>query len=630
MKKQYKSIALACCLAISCNTFTVWAQSGDEQGLEVPGNTQLPQDKEAIIKAGKGWWKESRKNYDARMAWYNEAKFGCFIHWGVYSVPAGIWKGKKLGGYTEHLMRKGRIPLEQYKKELVAPFNPTEFNAEEWMRHASEAGMNYFIITAKHHDGFAMYPSDAYPYDMRLTKYGKDPMEALRKAARKYGIKFGFYYSHAFDWEHPDAPGNDWDYDNPGGDKLLGGANWWTGERKSFLPNAEKYVEEKSIPQIQELIKKYDPDILWFDTPSKLPLYLNIRILEAIREADPQNKIVVNGRLVRFGSQNMGDYRNTGDRAAFFFPTKGVWESIPTTNESYGYSVVDTVRKSVPFFVQLLASAASKGGNILMNVGPMGNGKWDARDVEVFQGIGKWLKVNGESIYGTQRTNLPVQPWGVTTLKGDTLYAHVYRWPSDGKLVIGGLRSEIKKGWCLANKKTSVKFNRLNADDYELALPAKAPDSMDAVIALILDKQQAPNPIRLLDARQSNILYTFDAQLQGRGLGFGDGKPNRNYVKNWKNENQSMKWKLRLNEPAEYTVYLDYNTAGKNDTGTVIIEIAGQKFEVNYPAFYERNGSSSVLVGKVKLDKGALECNLKGKQHTGNQYMNPIAVRLEK
>ena len=630
MKKQYKSIALACCLAISCNTFTAWAQSGDEQGLEVPGNTQLPQDKEAIIKAGKGWWKESRKNYDARMAWYNEAKFGCFIHWGVYSVPAGIWKGKKLGGYTEHLMRKGRIPLEQYKKELVAPFNPTEFNAEEWMRHASEAGMNYFIITAKHHDGFAMYPSDAYPYDMRLTKYCKDPMEALRKAARKYGIKFGFYYSHAFDWEHPDAPGNDWDYDNPGGDKLLGGANWWTGERKSFLPNAEKYVEEKSIPQIQELIKKYDPDILWFDTPSKLPLYLNIRILEAIREADPQNKIVVNGRLVRFGSQNMGDYRNTGDRAAFFFPTKGVWESIPTTNESYGYSVVDTVRKSVPFFVQLLASAASKGGNILMNVGPMGNGKWDARDVEVFQGIGKWLKVNGESIYGTQRTNLPVQPWGVTTLKGDTLYAHVYRWPSDGKLVIGGLRSEIKKGWCLANKKTSVKFNRLNADDYELTLPAKAPDSMDAVIALILDKQQAPNPIRLLDARQSNILYTFDAQLQGRGLGFGDGKPNRNYVKNWKNENQSMKWKLRLNEPAEYTVYLDYNTAGKNDTGTVIIEIAGQKFEVNYPAFYERNGSSSVLVGKVKLDKGALECNLKGKQHTGNQYMNPIAVRLEK
>lgn len=629
MKNQYKFIALACCLAIN-STITTRAQSGDEQGLEIPNNTQLPQDKEAIIQANNGWWKESRKNYDARMSWYNEAKFGCFIHWGVYSVPAGIWKGKKLGGYTEHLMRKGRIPLEQYKKELVAPFNPTEFNAEEWMRHASEAGMNYFIITAKHHDGFAMYPSDAYPYDMRLTKYDKDPMEALRKAARKYGIKFGFYYSHAFDWEHPDAPGNDWDYDNPGGDKLLGGANWWTGERKSFLPNAEKYVEEKSIPQIQELIKKYDPDILWFDTPSKIPLYLNIRILEAIREVDPKNKIVVNGRLVRFGSQNMGDYRNTGDRSAFFFPTKGVWESIPTTNESYGYSVVDTVRKPVSFFVQLLASAASKGGNILMNVGPMGNGKWDARDVEVFRGIGKWLKVNGESIYGTQRTNLPIQPWGVTTLKGDTLYAHVYHWPSNGKLVIGGLRSDIKKGWCIANKKVSVKYNRLNADDYELTLPAKAPDSMNTVIALVLGNQQTPNPIRLLDAKQSNILYTFDAELQGRGLGYGDGKPNRNYVKNWKNENQSMKWKFRLNEPAEYTVYLDYNTADKEDTGTVIVEIAGQNFEINYPAFYERKGTKSILAGKVKLNKGILECSLKGKQHQGKQYMNPIAIRLEK
>ena len=133
------------------------------------------------------------------MSWYNEAKFGCFIHWGPYSVPAGLWKNKMQSGYTEHLMRKARIPLEEYKKELILPFNPTEFDAEEWMRHASEAGMRYFVITAKHHDGFAMYPSDAYPYDIRLSKFQKDPMEALSRAAKKYGIKFGFYYSHAFD-----------------------------------------------------------------------------------------------------------------------------------------------------------------------------------------------------------------------------------------------------------------------------------------------------------------------------------------------------------------------------------------------------------------------------------------------
>ena len=147
---------------------------------------------------------------------------------------------------------------------------------------------------------------------------------------------------------------------------------------------------------------------------------------------------------------------------------------------------------------------------------------------------------------------------------------------------------------------------------------------------MVLGKQKLPNPIRLLDAGQTNVLYTFDAELQGRGLGYGDGKPNRNYVKNWKNESQSMKWRLRLNEPTEYTLYLDYNTAGKDDKGTVIVEINGKIFEANYPPYHERKGSSSIRIGKISLPEGAFECNLKGKQYQGNQYMNPIAVRLEK
>ena len=471
MRNYYQTITIACCMAMSASPLAIWAQSGDEQGLEIPRNLQLQQDKDELRKAYDGWWTASQKNKEQRMSWYNEAKFGCFIHWGPYSVPAGLWKNKMQSGYTEHLMRKARIPLEEYKKELILPFNPTEFGKANivgisigWIH-----GESVVMLGSNDEISHACFRCMAHPL---------------------LGIKFGFYYSHAFDWEHPDAPGNDWDYPtNPGGDKLVGGKNWWL-ERKDFLANAEKYVNEKSIPQIQELIRKYDPDILWFDTPQKLPLYLNIRILEAIRQADPQNKIVVNGRLARFGSNNIGDYRNTGDRSAFFFPTEGAWESIPTTNESYGYSVVDTVRKPVSFFVQLLPSATSKGGNILMNVGPMGNGRWDKRDIEVFQGIGQWLKVNGESIYGAQRTNLPIQPWGVTTLKGDTLYAHVFHWPADGKLIIGGLRSDIGKGWLVADKKAAIRFKRLNADDYELTLPAYAPDSMNSVIALVLNNRK--------------------------------------------------------------------------------------------------------------------------------------------
>jgi len=307
-------------------SFTVYPQNnGDEQGMALLEGLQLPQDKKAVTDAYNSWWADSRKNIDQRMEWYNDAKFGCFIHWGVYSVPAGMWKGKKVGGYTEHLMRKAQIPLVKYIKELVLPFNPVDFDADEWMRTIRDAGMKYVVITAKHHDGFAMYFSDVYPYDLSLTKYNKDPMKELREAARKYNIKFGFYYSHAFDWEHPGAPGNDWEYpDHPGGDRLVGGSDWWL-TRSDFLPIADKYVREKSIPQIQELIKKYDPDLMWFDTPHKLPLYQNIKILEAIREADPENKIIVNGRLARFGNNNLGDYVNTGDRAAHFYPTDTVW-----------------------------------------------------------------------------------------------------------------------------------------------------------------------------------------------------------------------------------------------------------------------------------------------------------------
>lgn len=624
--------ALSLLVLLAISTLPLTAQTnGDEQGMEIPETLQLQQDKEALEKASGGWWKDSRKNIDQRMSWYNEAKFGCFIHWGVYSVPAGIWKGKMYKGYSEHLMRQAQIPLNEYKEELVKSFNPTGFDAETWMKHAYEAGMKYFIITAKHHDGFAMYFSEVYPYDMSLTQYAKDPMHELREAARKYNIKFGFYYSHAFDWEHPDAPGNDWEYpSHPGGDKLIGGRDWWL-ERPDFIPHATKYVTEKAIPQIKELIQKYDPDILWFDTPHKLPLFENVRILEAIRESDPENKIVVNGRLARFADINLGDYKNTSDRAAYFYPEKGYWESIPTTNNSYGYSVVDTIRKPVSHFVRLLASATSKGGNILMNVGPMGNGIWDNHDVEIFKGVGNWLKIQGEAIYGNEKTDIPVPQWGVTTKKNDIIYAHVYDWPADGKLIIGGLTSDIANAWLVADKqKTPLSFASINGKDLEINLPLIAPDTINTVIALQVKTGKPAYPTRLLNSQKDNTLLTFDAKLAGNGLGYGDGKTYRNYISNWTNADQYMEWNLRINEPATYDIYIDYNTSGKDDSGNVIIEIAGETFEVTYTPFTENKGQNRLYAGIITLNKGEFECRLKGKDFKGGQFMRPIAVQLEK
>jgi len=603
---------------------------GDEQGIEIPGDIKLQRDKDAIREAYKGWWTESMKTQDQRIKWFKEARFGCFIHWGVSSPAGNEWKGTGGLGYSEHLMRARQIPLAEYKEKLVATFNPVDFNAEEWMKAAKQAGMKYFIITAKHHDGFAMFPSEAYSYDLRMTQFKRDPMRELRDAATKYGIKFGFYYSHAFDWEHPDAPGNDWDYQNPGGDKLLHGANWWENYPE-FLPNAEKYVNEKSIPQIKELIRNYHPDILWFDTPQKLPLYLNLKILKAIRETDPN--LPVNGRLANMQNQNFGDYINTGDRAAYIRSTPGIWEVIPTTNESYGYNKYDKRYKTPKHFVRLLASTAAKGGNMLLNVGPMGNGKWDAPDVNILKNIGKWMDTNGESIYGTDRSPLAIQSWGEVTQKGNTLYLHVFQWPDNGKLVVGGLNAKVEKAVLIADpEKKSLKCAPLSNRDLVINLPEAAPDSLNSVIKLTYSGSLKTDSVRLLSSRQPNQLLVFDATLHGAGFSYGDGKPNKEFVSNWKNKDQYLIWDFRLNEPTEFIIKLKYNTDQKDEKGKVFVELDEKKYPVNYePVLPQANlfyPSETITIGQIKLSKGLHQLKLSPGEYEGAQLMRPLSFTL--
>lgn len=625
-------------LTLSLFLFPALAQNnGFEQGLEVPKNLHLPEDEAAVKEAYEGWWAEALKNKSERMEWYNEAKFGCFIHWGVYAVPASIWNDKKYGGYSEHLMRVAKIPNSQYRTDLVETFNPSEFDADEWMRLAVAAGMKYFVITAKHHDGFALFRSEAYPYDISLTAFNKgksgdelrDPMKELRDAARKYGIKFGFYYSHAFDWEHPDAPGNDWDYPtNPGGDRLHGGRNWWL-VNPGFLVNTDRYLKEKSILQLKELILNYDPDIMWFDTPHKLPLYQNLEILRALREVDPENKIVVNGRMALFGDVNFGDYLNTGDKAAYFFPVadKWQWESIPTTNESYGYSQIDKSHKSPDHFIQLLATATSKGGNILMNVGPMGNGKWDETDIHIFKSVGDWLKVYGRAIYGNDKTDLPVQSWGVTTQKHDTTYLHVYKWPSNTELTVAGLTSDIDKAWILSDaEEKSLDFVRINDNDLVLKLPTVAPDSVNTVVALTLKDKKPAYPVRLLDSAGENVLLTFDAVLNSDELGYGDGKVNQNYVNNWTSNEQNMRWIFRLDKPAKGKISIQYNTRAATNSGTVQLVYNQRVFEVPYEG---SRASKTIDVGEIQLSKGEHEFVLSGIEYEGDEFMRPMSLIVD-
>jgi hypothetical protein len=488
-----------------------------------------------------------------------------------------------------------------------------------------KAGMNYFIITAKHHDGFAMYDSKVSDFTIiKQTAFKRDPMAELAAAAKRHGMKFGFYYSHAFDWEDPDAPGNDWEYKNPGGDLgLYGGVNWYV-KHPELLPKAVKYVDEKAIPQIKELLTKYHPDILWFDTPQKLPLSENIRILKAIRETDPN--VVVNGRLVRNANANFGDYKNTADRPAEFYPVEGDWEAIPTTNESYGYSKYDLSHKPSSFFIQLLAKAASRNGNLLLNIGPKGDGSFDAKDAQILTGIEKWVAKNAESIYRTHKTAMPLQNWGVSTQKGNKLYLHIFDWPTDGKLFVGGLKSRIDKAYFLHDpKKNSLTIKATENGDFSVDVPENAPDVANTVIVLALNGPMKTDSVYYV---ATNIpltrLLAFDAGLS-RGFKFGDGKTDRFYVEGWEKKDQYVKWTFRTNETQKFKLVIKY-LAGKDDGGSYNFKIDQQEFKQTV-----KIGNDSVItedIGTLQLNKGLHNINISPDHILKSELMKLLEVQL--
>lgn len=529
---------------------------------------------------------------DARVAWHREARFGCFVHWGVYSGPAGGWKGRVGGTYSEHLMRTLEIPRTVYLNEIAKPFNPAGFDADAWVSLMRDAGMRYLVITAKHHDGFAMYPSKVSSYNLtEQTAFKRDPMAELSAACKKYGLKFGFYYSHAWDWEHPDAIGNAWDYGKPGGE-----SEWWV-KHPELAEKAAKYVEEKSIPQILELIAMYHPDVLWFDTSSKTPPELCRRILAAVRQADPT--VVVNSRI---GGGAFGDYRSTADRPAYFPEVFSHWEAIPTTNESYGYKPSDTSHKPSAHFVHLLAQAVGKGGNILMNIGPRGDGVIDPKDQGILQGIGAWMKANSESIYGCDRTPLPVQPWGTSTRKGNRLYLHVFAWPADGKLVVGGLRS-TPLGAQLLHGGGELALLRLNPDDLEITLPADAPDAIDSVIALDFPAQiSADKALRLAGLTR---LHVMDGRLDGTGIRYGDGKAGRDVVEDWSGVKATVTWTVRVPQGGRFRVEAQYNTPAKTAQGEFVLEVANQSLAGKVVPTENINTFRTAALGEVVLAAGA-------------------------
>ncbi len=322
-----------------------------------------------------------------RLDWWKEAKFGLFVHWGLFSVAGGDWKGKPSKG-GEHFMMYEKIPLKEYAT-IAAQLNPTNFNADAWVKAAKDAGMKYIVVTTKHHEGFAMFNSPSNDYNIvKASPYVEDPMAMLAKSCKKYGLKLCFYYSLGRDWADPDVPTN-WP-------KKGGRSNTWdypNEDAKDF----SKYFERKVKPQVKELLTQYGPvGIIWFDTPELINKEQSSELRALILKLQPN--CIINERIGNgLGDYNVSEQKLDKEQTLATKP----WESCITMSKQWGFNRYDTTFKSPEVLVRNLIEVASGNGNFLLNVGPTGDGEIAPQSLTRLSKVGQWMKINGEAIYGT-------------------------------------------------------------------------------------------------------------------------------------------------------------------------------------------------------------------------------------
>ena len=421
-----------------------------------------------------------------RAAWWREARFGMFIHWGLYAIPAGVWRGQPVrhdtyaNPYAEHLMWLARVPLADYA-QLAARFSPDAWDARTVVAAAKRAGMKYIVLTAKHHDGFAMYRSAVSRYNIvDATPWKRDAVAELAAATREAGLTFGFYYSLGRDWEQPGAYNtskrNDWDFPN------------------ATPEGYAAYLEQKVMPQLKELLTGYgEIGVVWFDTPEQTTRKQSIALEQLVRRLQP--RAIVNTRV----GNNVGDIEEMDDNQIPARATGRDFEVPATMAESWGYSTLDSAPywKSPTRLIRHLVDIASKGGNFLLNIGPDGRGAIPQPARERLDAIGAWMSAYGESIYGTSASSKAQPDWGRFTQRGDVLYAHLFEWP-DGPFVLPVDASFVARVELLTRTgPVQVASSPSYGASVVLTLPKQAPDPHVSVLRVTLRQpERGPTPRR--------------------------------------------------------------------------------------------------------------------------------------
>lgn len=454
---------------------------------------------------------ETKVERDQRMQWWRDARFGLFIHWGLYSIPAGEWNGAT--NHAEWIRTTAQIPLKEYDK-FLAQFNPVKFNADEWVKMAKDAGMKYIVITSKHHDGFALFDSKVSDFDVMATPFKRDILKELADACHKHGLKICWYHS-IMDWHHPDyLPRRDWETDRP-----VEGADY-----NRFL----QYLKS----QLKELLTNYgEIGVLWFDGEweDTWNSQYGIELYNYVRSLQPN--IIINNR-VGVGRSGMEGLTKEGEFGGDFgtpeqqIPSTGFpgvdWESCITMNNYWGYNKFDKDFKSAKELIQMLVDIASKGGNFLLNVGPTAEGLFPQESIDRLKEIGEWMKLSGESIYETQASPFKNLEWGRCTKKSsgnDTrLYLHVFNWPEDGKLIVPGILNKPIKSYILSDKKKNLLPTTRNEDAIVIHLPKNPPDKNVSVIVLDIEgKEDVTNPPTIINSvnifvNTADIIVNSDQQ----------------------------------------------------------------------------------------------------------------------
>jgi alpha-L-fucosidase len=543
---------------------------------------------------------ETKDQRDARMGWWRDAKFGMFIHWGLYAVPAGTYDGKRIGGIGEWIMHDGRIPVATYAK-YAQQFNPAKFNADEWVGIAKASGMKYMVITSKHHDGFCMFHSKVDGYNIYdATPFKRDPVQELTDAAPKQGIKFGVYYSQAQDWHHPGggAYGGHWDPAQDG--------------------DYDKYLADKSIPQVKELLDTYNPAVLWFDTSIGMSKERTQQFLDVLKT---RPNLIYNNRL---GNGVPGDTETPEQTIpAAGFPGRD-WETCMTINDTWGYKSYDTNFKSTETLLRNLIDIVSKGGNYLLNVGPTDEGLIPQGEVDRLKEVGTWLAANGDAIYGTTGSPFKKQlAWGRCTQKPGKLYLSVFNWPKDGSLTVP-VSNKVTKAYLLVHPDQALTVQSGDDGAY-VTVPSEAPTAIASVVVLEIDGAAVAITAPIKQAADGTLkLEPGDADISGSTLRVEGGVPNLGW---WTEAGDFPHWQASIDKPGTFTP--EFNYAVPADGSEVVLSAGDESVSLKLPSTGDWNKYQTIKLPALKIEKaGPVTFTLKATAKSGAGVMNLRCITL--